>query len=222
MSADRSSRRQTRLVFFLGFGGLLLLLGVLGVSAMSFLSQIRVREDQIRQDYVKRVRLLQELRAEIYTSGTHIRDFLLDTDEALAIEHREQFLDTQHQIEDGIAHYRTMVGGGGEQPFQQFSEEIASYMSAIAPVLTWSAAERHAQASSFVQTELLPRRMSTLSLADRVQQISEGQLDASSDAVNVMLSGFRVKLLVLLLLAVGVGVTLAGGALWRLLRLEHE
>ena len=37
-----------------------------------------------------------------------------------------------------------------------------------------------------------------------------------------MLSAFRVKLLILLLLAVGMGVALAGVALWRLLRLESE
>jgi len=219
-SSQRHS--QTRLVFFLGFGGLLLLLGVLGASALSFVSQIRVRDEKIRQDYVTRDRLLQGLRAEIYTSGTHIRDFLLDTDDALALEHREQFLDTRQQIEDGIAAYRRLVRPGGEEPFRQFSEELASYMKAIQPVLDWTVSERHVRASSFVQNELLPRRMSALSLADRIQRISEGQLDASSESVNVMLSSFRVKLLLLLVLAIGVGIGLAGVALWRLLRLEHE
>jgi len=231
MSTDKSSaatlreglsHRQTRFVFFVGFGGLLLLLVALGVSAISFLSQIKVREESIRQEYVARDRVLQALRAEIYTSGTHIRDFLLDTDDALANEHREQFLDTRHQIEEGIAHYRTLVQNGDEEPFRQFSQELASYMSAISPVIGWTASERHARASAFVQDELLPRRMSALSLADRIQQISEGQLDASSEAVSVMLSSFRVKLLVLLVLAILTGIALAGVALWRLLRLEHE
>jgi signal transduction histidine kinase len=216
------SHRQTRFVFFLGIGGLLLLLGTLGVSAISFLSQIRVREETIRQDYLSRDRVLQNLRSEIYTSGTHIRDFLLDTDEALATEHREQFLDTRQQIEDGIAAYRTLVPASDESAFRQFSQELTSYMSAIAPVLNWSAAERHARASDFVQTELLPRRMSTLSFADRIQQISERQSDESSQDVNVMLSSFRVKLVVLLLLTIGTGVALAIVALWRLLRLERE
>jgi len=82
--------------------------------------------------------------------------------------------------------------------------------------------ERQARASAFVQNELLPRRMSTLSLADRIQQISEAQLEAGSEAVSVMLYSFRVKLLILLVLAAGMGVSLAGIALWRLLRLEHE
>jgi signal transduction histidine kinase len=222
MASDRSSHRQTRLVFFLGFGGLLLLLGLLGISAMSFLSQIKGHEEKIREDYLARDRALQALRSEIYISGTYIRDFLLDTDEALVTQHREQFLEAQRQIEDGIVRYRSLVGDGSTQPFRQFSEELASYMSAMAPVLSWTPGERQTRASAFVQDELRPRRLSALSLADRIQQISETQLEESSNAVSVVLSAFRVKLLALLLLAVGLGVTLAGLALWRLLRLERE
>ena len=223
MSPDKSSAdRQTRFVFIVGFGGLLMLLGVLGVSAISGLSQIKIREEKIRQDYLARDRVLQSLRAEIYTSGTHIRDFLLDTDEALALEHRAQFLETQRQIEDGITAYRSLVRAGDEQSFREFSQELASYMSAISPVLNWTAADRNSRASSFVQTELLPRRMSALGLADRIQKISEAQLEESSEAVSVMLSSSRGRLLILLVLAGVMGVTLAGVAFWRLLRLESE
>jgi signal transduction histidine kinase len=219
---DGLSHRQTRVVFFLGFGGLLFLMGFFGVSAISALSNIRVREEGIRSDYLGRERVLQKLRAGIYTSGTHIRDFLLDTNEALAREHSEQFLETQRQIEDGIAKYRTLVRAGEEQSFRDFAGELASYMHAITPVLRWTPAERKERSSAFVQTELLPRRMSALSLADRTQKLSEEQLDESSREVNGMLASIRGRLLFLLVLAIALGVALAGVALWRLLRLEAE
>lgn len=216
------SHRQTRIVFFLGFGGLLFLMGFLGISAISALSDIRVREDGIRADYLARERVLQELRANIYTSGTHIRDFLLDTDEALAHEHSAQFLETQQQIEDGIAKYRTLVRAADKQSFREFAEELASYMHAITPVLNWTPEERKERSSSFVQNELLPRRMSALSLADRTQKISESQLDESSHEVTGMLESIRARLLPLLAFAIALGMTLAGVAFWRLLRLEGE
>lgn len=216
------SHRQTRIVFFLGFGGLLFLMGFLGISAISALSDIRTREDSIRADYVARDRLLQDLRAEIYTSGTHIRDFLLDTDEALAREHSEQFRESQREIEDGITKYRTLVRSGDQQSFHQFSEELASYMHTITAVLNWSMQERKERSSSFVQNELLPRRMSTLSLADRIQRISESQLDQSSQAVDAMLRSARGRLLFVMTLAIVLGLVLAGAALWRLLRLESD
>jgi signal transduction histidine kinase len=166
--------------------------------------------------------VLQSLRSEIYTSGTHIRDFLLDTNDALAIEHREQFLDTQHKIEEGTAEYRSLLRDSGTEPFRRFSKELGAYMATIAPVLSWTMAERHARASSFVQDELLPRRMSAIGLADRLQHISEEQLDSGSAAVSSLLSAFRVKLMLLLLLAVSAGMAFAAVALWRLLHLERE
>jgi len=217
-----SSHRQTRFLLFAGFGGLLLLLGFFGLSAISFLSQIKVREEKIRQDYVSRDEVLQKLRSSIYTSGTHVRDFLLDSSDARAADDRRQFLETRLQIENEIAEYQALVPSTEREPFRELSQSLAAYLNAIAPVLDWTANERHARASAFMQDELLPRRMSALSLADRIQQITESQLEASSAAVSVLLSSFRLKLLVLLVLTVLGGIALAGIALWWLLRLEHE
>jgi signal transduction histidine kinase len=95
-------------------------------------------------------------------------------------------------------------------------------MNALAPVLNWNAGERKARAYAFMQDELLPRRMSALSVANHIQQISERQLEQNGAAVSVMLSSFRTKLLLLLLLTAIGGLTLAGIALWRLLGLENE
>ncbi|HTM14727.1 MAG TPA: histidine kinase, partial [Bryobacteraceae bacterium] len=217
-----SSHRQTRFLLFAGFGGLLLLLGFFGLSAISFLSQIEVREEKIRQDYVSRDGVLQKLRSSIYTSGTHVRDFLLDSSDARAADDRRQFLETRLQIENEIAEYQALVPSTEREPFRELSQSLAAYLNAIAPVLDWTANERHARASAFMQDELLPRRMSALSLADRIQQITESQLEASSAAVSVLLSSFRLKLLVLLVLTVLGGIALAGIAVWWLLRLEHE
>lgn len=217
-----SSHRETRVLLFAGFGGLLLLLGFFGLSAISFLSQIKVREERIRQDYVSRDGVLQKLRSTIYTSGTHVRDFLLDSSDTRATEDRRQFLESRHQIESEIAEYQTLVRPTEREPFRELSQGLAAYLNTIAPVLDWSESERHARASAFMQDELLPRRMSALRLADHIQEITEGQLEASSAAVSVLLSSLRVKLLVLLVLTGLSGTALAGIALWWLLRLEHE
>src|SRR5580704_4699113 len=104
-----SSHRQTRVLLFAGFGGLLLLLGVFGLSAISFLSEIELREEKIRQDYVTRDEVLQKMRSTIYTSATHIRDFLLDSSDARAAQDRRQFLETRLQIQNDIAEYQALI-----------------------------------------------------------------------------------------------------------------
>src|SRR5579863_7567853 len=148
-----SSNRQTRIALFAGFGGLLALLGVLGLSAISFLSQIKVREEKIRTDYVSRERVLQKLRSDIYTSGTYVRDFLLDTNDAFAAGHRDQFLETQRQLQNEAAEYRRLIGAGDLGPVEQFTAELAAYMEALAPVMTWNAEDRRVRAYAFMQDE---------------------------------------------------------------------
>jgi signal transduction histidine kinase len=219
---QNSSHRQTRILLFAGFGGLLLLMSVLGISAISFLYQLEVRETAIRQDYVSRDRALETLRANIYASGTYVRDFLLDTSDSLASAHRMQFLDTRRQIERGIADYRRLLRTEERTPFQQLTDELTAYFNALTPVLRWTARERHDQAYGFMQDELLPRRIIALDLADRIQQVSQKQLEVSSEAVSGMLTSFRAKLLLLLVFTLMIGLAFAGVALWRLLHLEHE
>jgi signal transduction histidine kinase len=222
VTARRTPDRQTRIALFAGFGGLLVLLAILGLSAISFLSRISAQEAKIRQDYLNRDRVLQKLRSDIYTSGTYVRDFLLDTNDAFAASHRGQFLDTQRKLQAETAEYGGVTGAGDRETVEEFATELAAYLKALAPVMTWNAQERKARAYAFMQDELLPRRMSALSLADHIQQISEQQLEQNSAAVNRMLSSFRADLLLLLALTAVIGLSLAGISLWRLLGLEQE
>jgi signal transduction histidine kinase len=219
---DRLSHRRIRFLLWIGFGGLLLLIGVIGLSALSFLYQIEIRQEQIRQAYVERERTLEKLRSDIYVSGTYIRDLLLDTDESLAATHRADFLETRRRITAGIDEYRRLLQREEEEPFQQFNSELNAYWAVLAPVLDWNTQQRHERGYSFIKEQVLPRRMNMVSLADRIQQVSESELEASSRQLSELFSSFRLKLLVILLLTVALGLGLAGTTLWRVLQLEHQ
>jgi hypothetical protein len=73
-------RNQVRVLLWLGFGGLLLLMSVLGVSGITFLSRIDRRHEATRLEFVARTRLIETLRSDVYVSGTYARDFLLESD----------------------------------------------------------------------------------------------------------------------------------------------
>ena len=222
MSRNPAEHRQTRVLLWAGFGGLLLLLGILGVSAVSFLYQIEIRQEQIRRDYVERDRTLEKLRSSIYLSGTYARDFLLDSSESVADRHRTRFLETRQQIENGLADYRRLVRPAEADAFQQLDRNVTDYLDTIAPVLNWSPEERHSRGYAFIEQEVLPRRMMAVGLADQIQQLSDRQLEASSQAVSDLFESFRVKLLGLLVLTMLTGIVLAGFTLPRLLRLERQ
>jgi signal transduction histidine kinase len=213
---------QTRFLLWIGFGGLLLLMGVLGLSAISFLYQIEIRQEQLRQDFVERDRTLERLRSSIYLSGTYIRDFLLDRDAVLASKHRTQFLETRRVIENGVDDYKRLLKNDERRPFQQLSAELIVYFDTLSPALQWTAEERARKGLDLIQEEVLPRRMNAVTLADQIQQVSERQLETSSQQVGNLFAGFRRNLIVLLLLTLLIGISLAGITMRRLFRLEDE
>lgn len=59
---------------------------ILGLSAISSLYRIELREEKIRQEYLVRHRALESLRSNAYVSGTYIRDFLFAADDRLAAD----------------------------------------------------------------------------------------------------------------------------------------
>lgn len=197
-------------------------MAVLGLSAISFLSQIRSREESIRQDYVQHDRALESLRSDIYTSGTYARDFLLDTGSDAAAAHRTQFLETEQRLRREFAGYRKIATGDESATVNSLASKLDAYLGALTPVLEWQDGERRRQGYRFMQQELLPLRAGALELADRLQQINVRQLEQNSGSVSVLLASFRAKLFVLLVLTVLGGSALATISLLRLLRLERE
>jgi signal transduction histidine kinase len=215
-------RRQTRALLWGGFGGLLLLMAVLGLRALSFTSQIEVRQEQIRQDYVSRDRTLEKLRSEIYLSGTYVRDYLLDNNDEAAATHKAAFLEARGLIESGVSDYARLVRPGERAVFDQFRNELQGYLEAINPALGWMADERRVRANTFIEKELLPRRLLTVDLTDRIHELTEKQLNASSQDVRDLFSSFRARLTSLLIFTLGAGTLLAGLSLWRIFALERE
>jgi signal transduction histidine kinase len=214
--------RQSRFLLWLGFGGLLLLMGVLGLSAISFLYQIEIRQEKLRRDFVESDRRLERLRSAIFVSGTYVRDFLLDTDESAASKHRSQFLQARRDIEFGFEDYKRVLTPDEQKPFQQLGAELTIYFDTLMPALEWTPEERHTKGLELIREEVLPRRMNAVSLADQIQQISERQLEASSQQVGELFTSFRTNLIILLILTVGIGISLAAVTMWRLFRLEDD
>ena len=220
--AGISPERQTRIALFAGYGGLLLLMTILGGSAISSLHRIEREEERIRSEYVRRSRALEDLRSNIYVSGTRMREYLLDPEDRFAGTRRAQFTETRRLVEREIGEYESLVTPEAREAFDQLKDETAAYFAALAPVLQWSAQERRTGGYGFMQTELLPRRTAILGLADRVQRICDRELERSSEAAGQMVASVRARLVALLILTFLTGMAVAGISLWRLLRLEGE
>jgi len=217
---------QTRLLLSLGFGGLLLLLAFLGLSAISFFSRVENQQAQIRKDYVERDGTLGRLRGDIYLSGTYMRDYLLDTSTlsgpATGNEtHEAKFSAEWQAILGALALYRGILHQEERPVFDQLNRELLDYHDQLQRTFAWTVDDRRARGAGFVQEQVLPRRMTAIGLVDRLHEASDRQLEISSRAIGETFASFRLKLVVLLIATGAIGLLLAGFTMAWLLSLER-
>lgn len=206
----------------MGFGGLLLLMGVLGGSAITFLSRIDRRHEAIRLEFVARTRLIESLRSNIYLSGTHIRDLLVESGAAGGLEKETAYLSAKTRAQDAAARYRLELDPQEVAPFRTLEQGIGSYFQTLDQALKWPSAERRKRADAFTQAQVLPMRTTTIALLDHVEQLNRRWLEENSRATSELLTLFRKRLLWMVALILGLGSLVAGASLWRMLQLEKE
>src|SRR5579864_2189658 len=85
---SRGLVQRSRGVLMIGFGGLLLLMAYAGFNTMRAFAQTRERSARIQQEFVARSRLLNQIRSDLYLSGTYVRDYLLEPDPQKADAYR--------------------------------------------------------------------------------------------------------------------------------------
>lgn len=218
----RKSGSQTRALLLIGFGGLLVLFALTGLNTLSILSGIQTRNEDIRADYVNRAQILEQLRSDIYLSGTYVRDLLLEPDPARADMHRKELDGARLRIESMIAAYERVLRPEERAPFRQFEKEVAAYFGSLRPALQWNAEQRRSFGYSFMQNSLLPRRMTIVHLADQIGVVNQKQMQAGNRQVAGLFHRFRLSLVILLSATFLGGLLLAAGSIYRILRLEHE
>ena len=70
-----------------------------GFDAISALEKIRTSGDTIREEFLRRDRALEEIRGDLYLSGTYVRDYLLEPEPASAEMHRKSLETTRSDMD---------------------------------------------------------------------------------------------------------------------------
>src|SRR5580692_3121588 len=128
----------SRWVLLSGFGGLLALLAFAGFDAIRALDQIRSGGGTIHEEFLWRNRALEEIRGDLYLSGTYVRDYLLEPEPASAEMHRRSLEKTRSDMDRTLAGYAHHVRSGEEGPFLALRADLDSYWRILDPIFKWS------------------------------------------------------------------------------------
>ena len=210
------------LALIAGFGGLLAMMAFAEIDGVRALREIEQANDQIREDFLLRTRLLERIRGDVYVSGTYVRDYLLEPEAGKAESHRLSLLETRNDMDSALAQYGALIHSRERQPFAALTAALAEYWKTLDPVFSWSPAVRQRDGFAFLRDEVFPRRMAMLGIADRIRGLNEAQLNEGKVRVELTFASFRNRLRWTLGLTIGLGLLLAAFSIRRILGLESE
>jgi signal transduction histidine kinase len=211
---------NSRLALLAGFGSILVITTLAGLDALRVLQDVRRNDDRIRRQFLFQNHVLNDIRSQVYLSGTYVRDYLLEPDTSRADTFRISLQQLQQQMNSALDSYHRQISPAQVKHYSALRAELGEYWRILAPVLEWDPAERRRMGYVFLRDEVYPRRQNMLAISDRIANINEQQLSAGNDQVVSLLGRFQTRLAITLFAAVAFGLGMAAFSIRRILRLE--
>jgi signal transduction histidine kinase len=211
---------STRFVVAIGFGGLLALMGLAGADGLRVLHQIRRNDDEIRRQFLFRNHVLNDIRSELYLSGTYVRDYLLEPEPAKAETFRASLEQVHKEMDSALESYRGQLRPEERAHYAALTSELSRYWEILTPILQWNAVERRTRGYTFLRDQVFPRRQAMLEVAGRIASLNEQQLNTGNDLVVGLLNQFQNRLALTLLATLALGLSMAAFSLRKILKLE--
>ena len=191
-----------------------------GIDGLRVLQQIRREDDRIRRDFLFRNHVLNDVRSQLYLSGTYVRDYLLEPEPERAETFRASLAQVRKEMESALNSYHSALREEEQTAYAKLTGELSQYWRLLDPVLYWGAAERRTRGYAFLRDEVFPRRQAVLEIAGQVAEINERQLRAGNQRVVGLLLSFQTRLVLTLVVTLGLGFAMAAFSTRKILKLE--
>ncbi len=215
-------RKAPWVVLVIGFGGLLACIVGAAVGSVGALDHVRRNENRSLRAYLERQSALDQIRSQIYLSGTYVRDLLLAPDPSGVAAQSSRLAGLERDSKAALETYSRSLDPEEKEPFRTLESEIDDYWQVLRRTAQWTPEERNQRRDSFFYDELAPRRTTMLQIADRIALVNERGLTRAEDQLAASSEGLRHTLMFTFGLALVIGLALAGVTSLYTLRLERK
>lgn len=213
-------RSRTWPILGIGFGTLVVLIGILGIDATRRAEEIYQEILAAHQSYLRSEQILNELRASISQSGILVRDFLLDPSHLTADRHRRELLEVRSSMMQNLGELDRLMGSEEPALRQRLRAELDGYWKSREPIFTWTPQQKMALSYLYLQREVRPRRDAVLSIADEIAGLRDANFRSQQRRISQSRKEFRSHQNRMLAVALTLGVLVAAASILRISRLE--
>jgi signal transduction histidine kinase len=214
--------QSARVIPFLAFGALLLLIVILGFGAYRRSDRIYRDVTSIQDAYRHRMTVLNEIQSDIYLSAILVRDFLLDPATPAATGHRQQLGEIRRSLEERLGVLERLSTPRDRGSLQHLARELEGYWRALNPIFEWTPERKAAVSFSFLSKEVLPRRTALLTMTRKINEIDAASLTQEQERIAESWESYRKYLKWLFAYALGLALFTAALSIYRLSTLEKR
>src|ERR1022692_2628221 len=126
---DRSDHLpfNSRLALVAGFGSVLVIMTLAGLDALRVLQDVRRNDDQIRRQFLFQNHVLNDIRFQVYLSGTYVRDYLLEPEVERAQTFRISLEQVRQQMDSALQSYGRQLAPAEVKHYTALRAELAEY-----------------------------------------------------------------------------------------------
>ena len=213
-----TSLAHGRRLLLAGFGGLLLLMLAGGADSIFRIHNVNVHAGEMRDAYLRRIQLLEQVRSGVYQSSIILRDYLLARDTQSASHEARKWNDIRTKTDRALEQSAASMEPGEAPLYQKLRNEMQDYWklreSAVMPA--------RAAANPYSSGDLVRRRTALLALIDRIDQINQVVMDSADSKLSASFEGLRFRTFLKTVFTLSVGFGLAAFTVRRTLLMENE
>jgi signal transduction histidine kinase len=215
-------KRSAEAILLLGFGILVALIAVLGISASHKAEGIESEIFAIHERYRQSAVVLAQTKEDTYLSAIMIRDYILDPSLNIAPQYKEKLFAIRTLLNIHFASLRKFTSRDEENVLERLSREFDAYWDLISPVFEWAPSQKAVSASSFLREKVIPQRNTILSIVSEIDNLSARTFKDEQEIIKARQMEFQSYLRKMIALSVSLAIGVALASIFRVSLLDRR
>jgi signal transduction histidine kinase len=215
-------KSRSSFVLAVGFGILVVLIGVLGFGAIERARQIYREMEVTQETYLANEAFRRDVSADMYLADILVRDYLLDPSRENAPMHKQQLVAIRASLQSRVDVLTQKIGDADASGLPRLQQEVQAYWDSLDPIFEWTPQQKAELSWSFLRHNVLPHRKAIMDLAREIALANKQNLEQERDRIKNSQIVYRGFLLKMLWFALPFGILVAFITTYRVAALEKR